>query len=411
MYHIAKRHRAANKAKAERLAGPSAQRVDASSWRPQPLLNAEAKTGLRPISPRAYKKGGKVVKCEGGESMKRTDRPGRKSGGAANFGTSMANKNMKKANESREGIKHVGALKHGGTAKCKDGVMPPDAGTNPIKPVRAKAEHYKHGGKHYAEGGSWLAKATGTKSEGQKQQEAMPDPKSNVVVDYRKMKSDTDRLDRMTGRKHGGKAEHPDVAEDKALVRKMVKSNCLTGKKEGGAKWIQKAIKHPGALHKSLHVPEGEKIPAKKLHAAAEKGGKLGKRARLAETLKRMGRATGGQTVDKDVNVNIYTGPKTGPMGSGMLNPLPGAAPAAPSANLGAAGAPPPAMLAGLPAAQMAGLGAPNKKAGGRITKHASSYKDMEAGAGSGEGRLQKEDIAKLHKDAPARKHGGKVRR
>lgn len=51
-------------------------------------------------------------------------------------------------------------------------------------------------------------------------------------------------------------------------------------------KWIQGAIKHPGALHKQLGVPEGEKIPAKKLSAAAGKGGKLGQRARLAQTLK-----------------------------------------------------------------------------------------------------------------------------
>ena len=53
-------------------------------------------------------------------------------------------------------------------------------------------------------------------------------------------------------------------------------------------KWIQKAIKHPGALHKQLGVPAGKKIPAKKLSAAAKKGGTLGKRARLAETLKKM---------------------------------------------------------------------------------------------------------------------------
>ncbi len=53
-------------------------------------------------------------------------------------------------------------------------------------------------------------------------------------------------------------------------------------------KWIQGAIKKPGALHKEMGVPEGKKIPAKKLEAAAKKGGKLGKRARLAETLKKM---------------------------------------------------------------------------------------------------------------------------
>jgi hypothetical protein len=51
-------------------------------------------------------------------------------------------------------------------------------------------------------------------------------------------------------------------------------------------KWIQKAIKHPGALHKELGVPEDEKIPTGKLEIAAKKGGKMGKRARLAMTLK-----------------------------------------------------------------------------------------------------------------------------
>lgn len=50
--------------------------------------------------------------------------------------------------------------------------------------------------------------------------------------------------------------------------------------------WIQEAIKHRGALHRQLGVPIGKKIPAGKLHAVAQQGGKLGKRARLAETLK-----------------------------------------------------------------------------------------------------------------------------
>lgn len=53
-------------------------------------------------------------------------------------------------------------------------------------------------------------------------------------------------------------------------------------------KWIQKAIKHPGALHEELHVPEGKKIPASKLKAAEKKGGKIAKQAHLAETLKKM---------------------------------------------------------------------------------------------------------------------------
>lgn len=57
---------------------------------------------------------------------------------------------------------------------------------------------------------------------------------------------------------------------------------------EAKKKWIQKAIEHPGALHKALHVPEGEKIPKKKMKKALHAGGKLEKMAHLAETLGKM---------------------------------------------------------------------------------------------------------------------------
>lgn len=55
-------------------------------------------------------------------------------------------------------------------------------------------------------------------------------------------------------------------------------------------KWIQEAVKKPGALRKQLGVPEGKKIPAKKLAKAAKAPGKLGQRARLAQTLGRLGK-------------------------------------------------------------------------------------------------------------------------
>jgi hypothetical protein len=67
---------------------------------------------------------------------------------------------------------------------------------------------------------------------------------------------------------------------------KMKKGGKLT-KAEGG-KWIQKAIKKPGALRKQLGAKPGKPIPAAKLAAAAKKPGKLGQRARLAQTLKKM---------------------------------------------------------------------------------------------------------------------------
>ncbi len=60
------------------------------------------------------------------------------------------------------------------------------------------------------------------------------------------------------------------------------------------ANWIKGAISKPGALHKELKVPMGQKIPAAKLASAAKAPGKEGQRARLAETL---GRMTRGQKI------------------------------------------------------------------------------------------------------------------
>ena len=52
--------------------------------------------------------------------------------------------------------------------------------------------------------------------------------------------------------------------------------------------WIAGAIKNPGALREKLGAKEGKPIPAKKLAAAAKKPGKMGQRARLAQTLSKL---------------------------------------------------------------------------------------------------------------------------
>lgn len=82
------------------------------------------------------------------------------------------------------------------------------------------------------------------------------------------------------------------MAKKGAKVKKMQDGGMMDvykygGKAEGG-KWIQKAIKKPGALRKALGAKKGEPIPAAKLAAAAKKPGKMGQRARLAQTLKKM---------------------------------------------------------------------------------------------------------------------------
>lgn len=55
-----------------------------------------------------------------------------------------------------------------------------------------------------------------------------------------------------------------------------------------GKKWISEAIKKPGALRESLGVKAGKTIPTKTLAKAAKAPGKMGQRARLAQTLKKM---------------------------------------------------------------------------------------------------------------------------
>jgi hypothetical protein len=85
-------------------------------------------------------------------------------------------------------------------------------------------------------------------------------------------------------------SKFPDLTGDgKVTQADILKGRGVEGMKKGGStKWIQSAIKKPGALRSALGVKEGKPIPVKKLAAAAKKPGKMGQRARLAQTLKKM---------------------------------------------------------------------------------------------------------------------------
>lgn len=51
-------------------------------------------------------------------------------------------------------------------------------------------------------------------------------------------------------------------------------------------RFIKAAIKRPGELHRDLGVPQNQKIGAEKIEEAAERGGKVGQRARFALVLR-----------------------------------------------------------------------------------------------------------------------------
>lgn len=87
-------------------------------------------------------------------------------------------------------------------------------------------------------------------------------------------------------------------------------------------KWIAGAIKHPGALHKQLDVSADKNIPAKKLAAAAEKGGTLGKRARLAMTLKKLPRHHGPRNEEVQITEGKHPESDTVPFVTDDSKPL-----------------------------------------------------------------------------------------
>jgi hypothetical protein len=80
----------------------------------------------------------------------------------------------------------------------------------------------------------------------------------------------------------------PDLTGDGQVTKADILKGRGVFKKGGSGKFIQKAIKKPGSLRKSLGIKKGKTIPASKLKAAAKKGGKLGQRARFAITLKKL---------------------------------------------------------------------------------------------------------------------------
>ena len=106
-----------------------------------------------------------------------------------------------------------------------------------------------------------------------------------------KLAGDPSRL-RLDRRKRGGR-----VMKKKMMAMSGGDDEAAEGEEpdrpDGYAKggWIKAAVgKHPGALHRALGVPQGEKIPASKLAKAAHSSNPtMRKRANLAKTLGKMG--------------------------------------------------------------------------------------------------------------------------
>ena len=450
----AKTLRAAMKDKAKRLASSSSAKVDSSTFTPAEPLDSEAKTGMRPISRRAFKTGGKV---EGMACATRADRKPRMNGGRIG----LANTDQRAANDEREGKKHVGGFKKGGrVGKMGGGVLEPKGegklttGLNPYealpKPERTsmkqtpeqikegndlmREEQRRQGDMTRRKDGGRTAKKNGGSMQGGSDQNAIssagPDeggrePKKSGGKAMGGALAQASKKDMMPmgvipqmmmKKKKGGMVEgsKKDIAEDKMLAKKHGMSMKEWEASPEDKKHDAPKKKSGGGLYANIHAKR-ERIEDGSKEKMRKPGSKGAPTAEAFKASARTARKSGGK-VGK-TNINIIISPR-GEAKEGMMPPQPMPMPRPPMPMPAAAAAPPIPMPGpgGLPPGLGAALaGAANvappggampgrppmpmpmpmpmaRKDGGKV------YPKMKYGAGSGEGRLEK--IEKYGKNA-----------
>lgn len=433
MSEMAKSARAAMKAKAARMGGKGEPKtkVDASSWTPPEMMNTGMKVGMRPLTRRAFRKGGKVIeKCEGGPAAMRADRKQRKAGGRS-LVTDLINRNDKKANKAREGgDAHVGGYAKGGDVeqdkklvkkafrqhdknmhggkseeiKLKKGgrtekqiggpsgkAIPGDAPTRGYAPGKSSTDNYEDMPStppKYGSIGELIEKKGLAKKNGGGTYFGGTRPTGGRMAKASGGRSDDDE---------GYFSEAPATASDRHMIRALKEHGLKHSYKNGVLHAISEVRNKDGGWEEE-EEPIGNSVKKLRDVLGYEKGGRVERKA-------------GGRTKGKtNIVISINAGKPQDQMMQPKM-PTPSPMPVPPIAPAMGAGAPPMPMPmpppGGLPPGLAGAGGMPPlpRKRGGRAYK---SYKDMDAGALSGMGRLEKTEIE--HGKRVGRLSGGRAR-
>jgi hypothetical protein len=364
MSEESKRYREAMKAKARRMGGNgSSDAVDASGWSPEgetEPLHTETKTGMRPISKRQFKRGGKV---HGEESMHHAGRAKRKDGGSLTA-DKLSNRDLKEANRERPGGKdHLGGLKTGGRAKRMMG-GPLGANVMPGLPPGGSPGMVQPG---------MMPRKSGGKAEHPHRERDLKDAEE-LVRDHRKSGGGISPEDLRARYAAGQKRYDKQTPEQRRVEQKQFEDR---PENTAGAKRMAEMGRKSG----------GEAVADGKLEGTRPEGG-------------REARASGGKAGKGKMNVNIIIGghgqdqPPQPPAGPPPMAPHPQMMPPPPPPQMPPQGAMPPGAGAP-PPGPVPAPGPMPRKSGGR------AYLDMEYGAGGGKGRLEKIKAYgnKLHRD------------